>query len=387
MSSSCLDATRDPTQSPQDNSFCRESTPQLIAEQEESPSSNCSDSHLADSALAHSESLKIEEPPLKRIRSNSTEESCSKSESCVPHDACSWTGKISQLDSHISECEYSLIRCPYERCGISLRRKDLKEHQEECASKVSPCPSCGVSQKQSDLDEHMTACRATLLPCPNRCKEGSDVRLIPRSSIPSHMLECPNISLACPYAAVGCCQRGSRSELREHMRDGASHINTLVKAVVTQGKRLAHVSEQLSIRTSELVHLKDSLSEAKNWTHSEIIWQIPSMQICRSEFQIISGRKVSIAIWPDRDSARDICLGLNIRSPVPTTVKFAFVLYRDNVEIKRSMAAIVHCFNGTELFGSPFMSISDILATGGITKPKSSFTIVADIAVKRACTF
>lgn len=50
---------------------------------------------------------------------------------------CAWTGPVVSLSTHLSECLYEEIRCPYLGCSSKFPRCSLETHVEECEKKCN----------------------------------------------------------------------------------------------------------------------------------------------------------------------------------------------------------------------------------------------------------
>lgn len=44
---------------------------------------------------------------------------------------CGWTGKVSELKSHLQSCAWVLVRCPIRGCSEQLARHSLEQHVDE----------------------------------------------------------------------------------------------------------------------------------------------------------------------------------------------------------------------------------------------------------------
>ena len=62
----------------------------------------------------------------------------------IKHDQCDWTGMIKDIDDHIKECQYIIIKC--DKCHKHKSpRKDMNKHLMQCPEYTIQCPlSCGL---------------------------------------------------------------------------------------------------------------------------------------------------------------------------------------------------------------------------------------------------
>ena len=68
---------------------------------------------------------------------------------------CPWTGKLSELDSHLLKCEFAPIRCP-NSCGQnSLPRMSVESHVlNDCPLTILQCSVCNKSIARKDMLAH-----------------------------------------------------------------------------------------------------------------------------------------------------------------------------------------------------------------------------------------
>mmetsp|Transcript_11793 Transcript_11793/g.19174 ORF Transcript_11793/g.19174 Transcript_11793/m.19174 type:complete len:527 (+) Transcript_11793:42-1622(+) len=135
------------------------------------------------------------------------------------YEGCNWFGKKERHRAHVEECPFVVLPCNV-LCGMSVRRKDLQQHQDECDHRLVDC-SCATILPYYQLADHIeNECLKTVIPCPHQCGEQMERRLI-----------LPHSEAECKCADVSCDARDSvtgelcgfvvkRKDLTSHQQDG-----------------------------------------------------------------------------------------------------------------------------------------------------------------------
>ncbi|XP_068737876.1 TNF receptor-associated factor 6-like [Montipora capricornis] len=142
---------------------------------------------------------------------------------------CTWKGRLGELQTHLSECEFVLRDCPND-CGMNMAKREISTHvTEHCIERITACRFCTIKVKwkylqvhyDKELDEHFEN-------------------------------ECPAIQIKCPFNMVGCEFTGLRVDVNEHVHSVMiAHLSDMVKAFRT--------SEQA--RNSEMSDMKQTISD------------------------------------------------------------------------------------------------------------------------------
>ncbi len=141
-------------------------------------------------------------------------------------NSCDWTGELGSLETHQKSCGYALLPCT-NQCKIdsivsTFSRKALDRHlATDCPKRQRKCPHCKeMGEHQERTTTHLETCPSIRVNCPN-----TDCRSrVLRCNIATHLATCRYESVACKYAAVGCEERPSRRELKEHEEDALFHL-------------------------------------------------------------------------------------------------------------------------------------------------------------------
>lgn len=87
-------------------------------------------------------------------------------------DVCTEILTLDKRSQHLRECPYSLIPCKYLKRGCTEQclRKDLEEHQENCAFNLEECPNerCTYEGRSSTIAAHRKECPWELIHCKAR---------------------------------------------------------------------------------------------------------------------------------------------------------------------------------------------------------------------------
>ena len=152
--------------------------------------------------------------PMKR-KINDLQVLCSNKK-----DGCALITTVSQLESHLSECRYAIVKCSL-NCGLSLLRKDVIGHRaNDCQNRISMCIYCKKMGKYYMITgSHLMSCPDIPVGCPNNCPNGKSVK---RKDLDTHRLICPLESVCCSK----CNAEMLRQQLSEHCR------NTCPKRIV-----------------------------------------------------------------------------------------------------------------------------------------------------------
>ena len=149
-------------------------------------------------------------------------------------NGCEWNGELRQLDDHMAGCGFSRICCPNECLDdeskeVFVMRKDLDSHLCECPNREFECPHCQERGKYHEMTgDHLDDCPQIGVPCPKRCKTE-----VIRSQLQEHLHQtCPNVTVRCKYAKLGCKERPLRKDREGHEGDSTLHLQLALGTIV-----------------------------------------------------------------------------------------------------------------------------------------------------------
>ena len=139
---------------------------------------------------------------------------------------CTWKGSLCELSNHrngtkCEGCLYEAVACPNDCQTTNILRKDLADHQKNaCPLREETCKHCRVKLQHCKMADHfMNSCQEYPIQCPNECGENN----IPLKDINSHLLECPESEMTCPYQKIGCRHMFPRKHLQKHKDEAKDH--------------------------------------------------------------------------------------------------------------------------------------------------------------------
>ena len=114
---------------------------------------------------------------------------------------CKWKGSLSELNSHLKNCDIKPITCPL-GCGEQFEKKNKEFHTEYfCSLRKVPCKYCQTRVMDKVMVKHHKICLKMPLPCPNKC---SSKEKITREKMKLHIDMCPDQVVKCKYSEFGC---------------------------------------------------------------------------------------------------------------------------------------------------------------------------------------
>ena len=172
------------------------------------------------------------------------------------HEAsgCSWLGKLSSVESHLSSsCPHVLVECA-NSCGEVILRQELQSHlAHSCYRRTITCVYCELDGTFEYItDEHFNTCPKVPLNCPNRCSAGK----LLREDMPVHVNECPLQVIECGFRSFGCEEAVFRKDLELHMSSQQTHHLLLAMEKVSDMSRL------LDTWRGDTEKLKDALEKS-----------------------------------------------------------------------------------------------------------------------------
>lgn len=191
-------------------------------------------------------------------------------------NGCEWTGELGKLNKHLNvdeqdgECQYVKVPCP-NKCYRVVPRCQLQSHLEKhCELRNCVCDKCGLEATyRKIMRDHGANCRMIEVGCPNGCK----VVNLRKGLLDEHLLVCPEQSISCKFAHVGCSEVIKRKDLDKHIEESISdHLHHLM---------MAH-SKALD-RVKQLEDTNSALKAQQEMSDQKILYlemQLRSLQSC-----------------------------------------------------------------------------------------------------------
>ncbi len=128
-------------------------------------------------------------------------------------DGCTWSGKLDELEDHLTTCEKAKVACT-NGCDDEVQRCEMDEHLEtECSLRLHKCPHCSKEGTYKDIeDSHTDECPMIEITCPNEGCKFTGRRVI----VGYHRASCPKEPAHCDHEEVGCDVAVTRETLEQH---------------------------------------------------------------------------------------------------------------------------------------------------------------------------
>ena len=124
---------------------------------------------------------------------------------------CVWQGKLSEIGSHLGDCQFVEVECT-NKCGESMQRRYHPSHIDtECPRREVNCQYCReMGEHQFIEGKHKEECPRFPVPCPNKC----EVEFVPREDMEKHRVECQLEVIICSNE---CGEKLKRRDLTSHV--------------------------------------------------------------------------------------------------------------------------------------------------------------------------
>ena len=159
------------------------------------------------------------------------------------HHGCKAELKISEYHNHLSTanhkgCAYVQLDCP-NNCSAKVFRGKMLEHQQKlCPKRIVSCEHCKLKGEYLPMvKDHLNKCLLKPVGCPLAC--GVSVL---RKDLQTHRNECPLELVPCSFSGLGCKTKVCRKDLKEHINSGglSHHMDLLAMSHMTmQAKHAA----------------------------------------------------------------------------------------------------------------------------------------------------
>lgn len=128
------------------------------------------------------------------------------------------------MDSHCnSVCKLEVVSCPHrgdslfeEGCPVTLKRKDVESHKQQCGYKKVMCQhkNCMALLMVKDVEAHDERCLFKVVECENKC--GTKTL---RQNMQTHKDQCEFQLVKCPYYELGCKIEVLRKDFKVHLME------------------------------------------------------------------------------------------------------------------------------------------------------------------------
>ena len=163
---------------------------------------------------------------------------------------CNWSGKLSEAEEHLKNCESFLIQC--DLCKEVFSRSERELHgTEQCPLRIVKCQYCNQERKSTLMYQHFTVCYGFPISCPNEC--GAE---FPRILLSEHRSECELEMVTCPYKEYGC---KAESMLRIYLL--AHKKEYIVEHTDMSLLRMSHSQSEIKQFKDEMTRLKKEQNE------------------------------------------------------------------------------------------------------------------------------
>jgi len=128
---------------------------------------------------------------------------------------CRWKGALSELDQHLTSCQFVMIKCTL--CDLKVPKQSIDSHmKDQCNCRPVSCQYCLTSGEYYYITgEHQELCLNELIPCPNNC----EVEGVPRRDRESHKDVCSLTKVECPFNSIGCVELVTRKDMEQHNKE------------------------------------------------------------------------------------------------------------------------------------------------------------------------
>ena len=190
---------------------------------------------------------------------------------------CHWKGELKHLSTHTNrgkregECLYEEVKCRYEECGSKGQRQHIGYHeQQRCPQRPFKCTYCSTKGTHCFItEEHVKNCSKVPTACPNKCTNA----LMPKDSVPAHLIMCPLQPVDCVFSWAGCKERPLRKDIELHTTD-TKHMMLLAVAcgeLKKENEALKKTCNQLKKEDEALKKTCDQLESESTYTRDLLV--------------------------------------------------------------------------------------------------------------------
>ncbi|EAR97036.1 TRAF-type zinc finger protein (macronuclear) [Tetrahymena thermophila SB210] len=85
-----------------------------------------------------------------------------------PSQQCNVVMKYNEINQHVPNCQFTLVKCRFANCQKLVCKKDLDHHQKNCEFNKIKCKYCLNPLKIEEQDKHLQECDHRIISCPNQ---------------------------------------------------------------------------------------------------------------------------------------------------------------------------------------------------------------------------
>jgi len=128
---------------------------------------------------------------------------------------CPWTGTLPEFENHVNiHCEKEEVSCDNKGCPEKLFRSNLNSHLPDCEYRMIKCEYCLLDIAFKELSSHHENCPKFIIPCEQNCKEN-----IIREDMENHKKNfCMKTKIDCPFKRFGCNEEIKKESIEDHLK-------------------------------------------------------------------------------------------------------------------------------------------------------------------------
>ena len=188
---------------------------------------------------------------------------------------CNWSGKLSEAEEHLKNCESFLIKCYL--CKEVFSRSERELHgTKQCPLRIVTCQYCYQDEKAKFVSQHFEVCDGFPISCPNEC--GAEFI---RRKLSEHRSECVLEVVTCPYKEYGCkAESISRRGLLAHKKENiVEHTDMSLAKINLFQCEIKQLKDENALLKKEQTEMKRKGMSMKQLDGVE--WEIKDLQILK----------------------------------------------------------------------------------------------------------
>ena len=215
------------------------------------------------------------------------------------HHGCKAELKISEYQNHLSTanhkgCAYVELDCP-NNCSAKVVRGKMLEHQQKlCPKRIVSCAYCKLKGEYLPIvKDHLNKCLLKPVGCPLAC--GVSVL---RKDLQTHRNECPLELVPCSFSGLGCKTKVCRKDLKEHIDSSgmSHHMDLLAKSHMTMQAEYAMLQIEHATQNNVCTSLQEEYITLKA-EHQQLLREHSTLKKTYN-----SGRKALVALKQDQSA-------------------------------------------------------------------------------------
>lgn len=169
---------------------------------------------------------------------------------------CKWRGQLTQVREHLRNCGLIRVQCMNEGCRVVKIRAQVLIHQmKECPSRLVQCNHCQLKFKAALGEKHMKSeCEKSIVLCPYKCDSKME-----RGKLRAHLdANCPNVIVRCPFYKYGCVNELPRREIGKHLSSSNQHMSLFTQRFEAYEKDIQGLSVRNEMLLDKIRDLEDT---------------------------------------------------------------------------------------------------------------------------------